>query len=229
MGRRKRFCVLVHPTRRHFADATGEDATVLKKTQTRKTDIHISHTQNFTYFKEKLWKNKKISLHSTNPFLSSLPTTTLTQYSFPSSTPTSSHLPHPQTSPTTTNHPTPHPISLTSRLGTQYAPTLAMTRSLDVNHFFVCLVGGEIGCPLHTPTAIQTPPPPLPSHPPTTSHSAHYFPLLTPPMAPAPPSWVRRPETSAVQLIELADGSLTKQIFIINRWLDNTEERSSTQ
>ena len=29
--------VFAHPTRRHFADAMGEDATVMKKTQTPKT------------------------------------------------------------------------------------------------------------------------------------------------------------------------------------------------
>ena len=59
------FCVLTHPTRRHFTDTMGEDATVLKKLRSRKTNV------------SQTWLGKKESISSLySPITFSPPTTT---------------------------------------------------------------------------------------------------------------------------------------------------------
>ena len=58
MASRERFRIVVHPTRRYFADAMGEDSTEMKKMQTLKTEAKFCVFSSFLP-----WKNKNLKTH----------------------------------------------------------------------------------------------------------------------------------------------------------------------
>ena len=115
-----RFCVFAHPTRRHFADAMGEDQTLMKDATCHGREISRILKCKYSAKKKKLTlRTKFLTLISLTSRLGGHATFFKLTVNY-LSVGGKSVVPHnsqPPPPPTTTTHITPHPISLTSELG----------------------------------------------------------------------------------------------------------------